>query len=288
MRRIAVLCALIAAALAGAAGPAGAAAKRPIVYVIVIDGLDGDRVDAGKAPFISSLLDGHGARATYFPESRSVLPAETNPNHTAMMSGAYPGDRASPPTVRALRAARERGLVRARPGRSTRAMPTPTSGENANCPQAQLVFEAVKRQGNPRRRSDRRDLRQAQARPDLRRARTCEPGRHDVDYLWAPCASGPTTTTTAGTCPTNPVTGYALDDTTVMDEVHRVRSTEGVGSGGKRRPDFTFVNLHQVDTRRPRDRHRRRLRRGDRAWPTTRSSAWSRSCASAASGSAPC
>ena len=41
-----------------AAGPAQARVERPIVYAVVIDGLDGDRVDEGKAPFISSLLAG--------------------------------------------------------------------------------------------------------------------------------------------------------------------------------------------------------------------------------------
>src|SRR6187551_647557 len=65
---------------------AHAAVQRPIVYAVVIDGLDGDKVDEGKAPFISSLLGGH---ATYYRESRSIMIAETNPNHTAMMTGAY-------------------------------------------------------------------------------------------------------------------------------------------------------------------------------------------------------
>ena len=49
-----------------------------------------------------------------------------------------------------------------------------------------------------------------------------------------------------GSVPTNPVTGYAVDDKTVMDEVLRT-IREGVGPA-KRRPDFTFVNLPQVDS----------------------------------------
>src|SRR3712207_5092160 len=101
MRRRAALCCLIVAALA--ALPAGAsAAKRPIVYVVVIDGLDGDRVEAGGAPFISAVLGGNGGRGTYFPGSRSVLPSETNPNHTAMMSGAPPGSSGIPSNQFAL------------------------------------------------------------------------------------------------------------------------------------------------------------------------------------------
>ncbi len=46
--------------------------------------------------------------------------------------------------------------------------------------------------------------------------------------------------------PTNPVTGYAVDDRTTMDQVLRTMR-EGVGPA-KRRPDFTFVNLPQVDS----------------------------------------
>ena len=42
--------------------PAAARAERPIVYAVVIDGLDGDRVDEGKAPFISSLLSERDSR----------------------------------------------------------------------------------------------------------------------------------------------------------------------------------------------------------------------------------
>lgn len=65
---------MVLAALAAA--PAQARVERPIVYAVVIDGLDGDRVDDGRAPFISSLL---AELATYYRESRSVMIAETNP-----------------------------------------------------------------------------------------------------------------------------------------------------------------------------------------------------------------
>ena len=51
----AVLVALVALCVAA---PAAGATERPLVYVVVLDGLDGDRVEAGKAPFISSLLRG--------------------------------------------------------------------------------------------------------------------------------------------------------------------------------------------------------------------------------------
>jgi predicted AlkP superfamily pyrophosphatase or phosphodiesterase len=89
MRRALVALALLATSVALPSG-AHAATPRPLVYVVVVDGLDGDRVDDGKAPFISSLLAGQGARAAYYRESRSAMVAETNPNHVAMMTGAYP------------------------------------------------------------------------------------------------------------------------------------------------------------------------------------------------------
>ncbi len=48
--------------------------------------------------------------------------------------------------------------------------------------------------------------------------------------------------------PTNPITGYAVDDATVMDEVLRTVNEGVPAGGGTARPDFTFVNLHQVDS----------------------------------------
>jgi hypothetical protein len=73
-------------------------------------------------------------------------------------------------------------------------------------------------------------------------------GRRDIDYLWAPCASGVDDDAYCGNVQTNPISGYALDDSQVMDEVLRTVE-QGVPVGGtSRQPDFTFVNLHQVDS----------------------------------------
>src|SRR5688572_15155425 len=91
MKRFVVVLAVLAAALIAFPAVAGAAGKRPIVYVVVIDGLDGDRYEVDRTPFMFGLLEGQGGRAAYYPQSESVLPAETNPNHTAMMSGSPPG-----------------------------------------------------------------------------------------------------------------------------------------------------------------------------------------------------
>ena len=95
---------------------AHAAVQRPIVYAVVIDGLDGDKVDEGKAPFISSLLGGH---ATYYRESRSIMVAETNPNHTAMMTGAYGNASGFPGNAFAIYAPLRTPAAARRPGRPT-------------------------------------------------------------------------------------------------------------------------------------------------------------------------
>jgi arylsulfatase A-like enzyme len=78
--------------------------------------------------------------------------------------------------------------------------------------------------------------------------RNVNPGRRDVDHLWAPCSSSPDDDEYCGDVDTNPVTGYALTDEIVMDEVVRTVE-EGVMARGKlRRPRLTFVNLPQVDS----------------------------------------
>ena len=223
-----------------ALSPASArAVERPIVYAVVIDGLDGDRVDEGKAPFIKTLLDGRGARATYFQESRSILIAETNPNHLAMMSGAYGDESGIPGNAFALYSPLENEDSCKPTGAVDEGKrPSPTSGENANCPIAQTVFDAIRKQGNP----DGLLTAAIFGKPKLGRIFAAA----GADHLWAPCASGDDDDSYCGSVPTNPVSGYAVDDRSVMDEVIRSMN-EGVGEA-KRRPGFTFVNLHQVDS----------------------------------------
>ncbi|MGI8631470.1 MAG: alkaline phosphatase family protein [Solirubrobacterales bacterium] len=248
--RTVVLAGVIAVA---AAAPATAATERPIVYDVVIDGLDGDRVDAGKAPFISSLLAGNGASSTYYRESRSIMLSETNPNHTAMMTGAYADRSGIPGNSFAIFAplAGDDTCVRTGPIDESQA-PSEVSGENETCPQVETVFAAVKRQGNPD------DVRTAAVfgKPKLGQIFSAtngygaERGFH-VDHLWAPCDDSRSDDDSyCGRVATNPVTGYADSDKTVMDEVIRtVREGVPPSDGGPaRRPDFTFVNLHQVDS----------------------------------------
>jgi hypothetical protein len=247
MRIAGVIVACACAALF-AAGPAAAAKQRPLVYVVVLDGLDGDRVEQGRAPFISSLLAGDGASATYFPESSSVLPAETNPNHVAMMTGAYPDRSGIPANTFALYAPLEGedSCVATGPFDFT-ALPTESSGESRTCPEAEMVFESVLRQGNP----DRVATVGIFGKPKLGRifaGQNFRPGRTDANYLWAPCSEGPDDDAYCEEVPTNPISGYASDDKAVMDRVLATIENGIAGGGGVRPPGFTFVNLHQIDT----------------------------------------
>ena len=97
----ALLAAAVTAASGGAQSPPPAVADdpaKPLVYVFSLDALDGDRaIDQGRAPFLSRLVRGEeGGRATYYRESRGIMVSETNPNHTAMVTGAY-GERSGIP-----------------------------------------------------------------------------------------------------------------------------------------------------------------------------------------------
>ena len=244
MRRAALLAALAVAAWAAPAAAQGPAdAGGPLVYVFVIDGLDGDRVDQGRAPFLRSLLDGDGARATYYEESRAIMVAETNPNHTAMATGAF-GDRSGiPGNAFAVYDAPSRAAC---PGEGE--APMETDGQSATCMIAESFFAAARRQpgaaavttagifGKPK-----------LARLFSSRREVAAPA-FDADYLWTPCEEPGDDTPYCRTVPINPVTQYAATDGVVMDEVLRsVR--EGVpADGAVKRPNLTFVNFPQLDS----------------------------------------
>jgi hypothetical protein len=250
-RLAACAAALGLAAATAAAAPASAPAaltERPLVYVVVIDGLDGDRVDAGRAPFLSSLLAGQGARATYWRESRALMLSETNPNHTAMATGAYGDTSGIPGNAFALYSPLETEDTCVPTGpESQSTLPSETSGESATCLKAQTMFESILRQGDP----DQLATAAVFGKPKLGRifaGRNADPARRDVDHLWAPCSEGPDDDEYCAPVPTNPVSGYAIDDAAVMDEVLRTVD-EGIEADGRfKRPDLTFVNLHQVDS----------------------------------------
>jgi hypothetical protein len=225
---------------------AEAGAKKPIVYVVVIDGLDGDAVEAGNAPFISGLFEGTGGRGAYFPGSRSVIPAETNPNHTAMMTGALPGKSGIAANAFAMYAPLLDEDTCETTGPFDYTMfPTQTSGESPTCPQAETVFEAVRRQAGKH-----HPLTSVvMGKPKLGRIFDVSyKGNRAADAIWAPCDDTPEDDSYCEDVPTNPVTGYALTDAIVMDEVVDQVENGITVKGKQRRAKFTFVNLPQVDS----------------------------------------
>ena len=221
--------------------------ERPLVYVFVLDGLDGDAVDAGQAPFIGSLIAGDGGRATYYEESRSVVVAETNPNHTAMATGQYAGASGIPGNAFAVYGQIPDEDSCPAPGAEGAGPLSPTSGENAGCLQAETFFQAFDRQGRP----DGVTTAGIFGKPKLARlfSTTSVDGQsYDADYIWAPCEEPGDDTPYCHQVPINPITRYAATDAVVMDEV--IRSVdEGVpADGATKRPDVTFVNLPQIDS----------------------------------------
>ena len=233
------------AALAPAALPATAAAQQPadaggrLVYVFSVDGLDGDRVDQGRAPFLGRLLLGQeGNRATYYRESRSVMVAETNPNHVAMATGAF-GDRSGiPGNAFAVYGDAARKACGADDDGTT-------DGETPTCMLAESFFTTAKRLD-----AQRITTAGIFGKPklaDIFATQRVAPGRYDADFLWSPCNPQTPTPYCDRSAPARPNDGYAVTDSEVMDVV--VRSVaEGVDDGGaRRRPNLTFVNLPTVD-----------------------------------------
>lgn len=215
--------------------------------MVVVDGLDGDTVDAGQLPFVSSVLGGEDGNGAYFPNSSSVIPAETNPNHTAMMTGAFPGKSGIAANAFALYAPLLNEDTCETTGPFDFSMaPMETSGESPTCPQAETIFEAVRRQAHTRRPVTSVIM----GKPKLGRIFDVDykGKRRAADHIWAPCDDTPEDDSYCESVPTNPVTGYAATDSIVMDEVIETMD-EGVMVRGKtRQPNFTFVNLPQVDS----------------------------------------
>ena len=129
-----------------------------------------------------------------------MIPAETNPNHTAMMSGAYPGSSGIPANAFALYAplAGEDTCVATGPFDFS-VLPTETSGESATCPKAEMIFEAIKRQGNP----DELATAGIFGKPKLGRifaGQNFQPGAPTSTTCGRRAAPAPTTTPTADRC----------------------------------------------------------------------------------------
>lgn len=236
------LIALIAAPAAGAAAKPKKPAK-PLVYILSLDGLDRDAIEKeNKGEFLADLAsDRDGAHGAFFGNSSSVMVAETNPNHSSMITGAYPerhgivGNAFATPG-----AGTDEDSCPASPG----GPPAVTSGESPSCLRAETAFTALERQ------SDRRYTTALIMGKDklarLFSTQAVNPGTYDADHIWAPCDDP------APYCdpdvPTNPISGYAADDAVVMDELIRT-TREGVEDAGRmRRPNLSFVNFPAIDT----------------------------------------
>ncbi len=172
-----------------------------------------------------------------------MMVAETNPNHTAMATGAF-GDRSGiPGNAFAVydRDARERC-----PGEGE--APMETDGQAAGCVLAESLFAAARRQGAPEAITTAGIF----GKPKLARLfssrREVSAPAYDADHLWTPCEDPGDDTPYCEPVPINPATRYAASDGIVMDEVLRsVR--EGVDADGSvKRPNLTFVNLPQIDS----------------------------------------
>ncbi len=276
LRRIAASTLLAAGLCAAPAAAAPSDPGGPLVYVFSFDGMDDDLVDDGAAPNLSAYLKGQGARSTYFQESRSIFVAETNPNHTAMATGAYGDTSGIPGNEFAVY-----GQPLAEPeepslgpdtgvaagdscvipgGADESKAPVTTSGESANCLQAETFFQTAQA-GAGREETVTAGI---FGKPKLARifaGRRLDPRRYDADYLWTPCApaggSGDSPPYCQAGVPARPTDSYALDDSDVMNEVMRT-VREGVRGDGRtfarpttgeaKRPNLTFVNFPAIDS----------------------------------------
>lgn len=215
------------------------------VYVFVLDGLDGDELEGSAAPFISSLIAGEaGATTTYFPSSSSVMVAETNPNHTAMITGTYPATSGITGNEFAVYGEPPDEDSCPPGGDDDSLPPSPTSGESPGCINVPNLFETVQRRRHP----EHLTTALISGKPKLARlfaSRNVSDARYDADHVWAPCDDDEPY---CEDVPTNPVTGYALEDAIVMDEVIRTTREKVIDDGRGRRPDFTFANFPQIDS----------------------------------------
>ena len=224
--------------------------SRPLVYVFVLDGLDGDRVGARRpiAPFLNALLDGRGgARSTLYEESRSVMLAETNPNHVAMASGAYGGQSGIPGNAFAVygRTPNRDSCPTGSLDESVR--PTKTNGQSPSCLEAETFFETVAKGSRSREITTSGIF----GKPKLGRifAGRSASGRFFADDLFAPCENGGRgdDPSYCQNVPIDPATGARAEDRVVMDEVIRTVRRGVAADGTRKRPNLTFVNFPGID-----------------------------------------
>ncbi|MCU0279142.1 MAG: alkaline phosphatase family protein [Candidatus Nanopelagicales bacterium] len=226
-------------ALGVVATPAHAAPNdKPLVYIFVLDGLDGDLYDQGRLPGIKGLVD---KRGTYYQESRAIMVAETNPNHTAMITGAYADTSGIPGNDFALYG---NGATSVDGCPLDGVSNGPVSvGLAPECVQAQTFFQSTATKST----RDKVTSAGIFGKPKLATlfAAKRSKKKYAADYLWTPCQS--TKTDYCRKTPLN-VWGYADDKHTMDAVLASVR--EGVKSenGKRKKANLTIVNLPTIDS----------------------------------------
>ncbi len=223
-------------------GPAAqavvAGGDTPLVYILVLDGLDGDQYDAGRLPFLKGLV---ASRGTYYQESRAIMVAETNPNHTAMLTGAYADTSGIPANDFALYG-QGSSSVDGCPVTKNPKGPS-EAGLGAGCVKAQTLFQSTATKAVRSRITSAGVFGKPKLATLFAAKRSAK--KYAADYLWTPCTS--VSPDYCRKVPLN-VAGYA-DDTDTMDAFLKVvRKGVKTESGKRRTPNLTMVNLPTIDT----------------------------------------
>ncbi len=216
-----------------------ASSSKPLVYIFVLDGLDGDQYDKGRLPFVESIVN---KRGTYYQESRSIMVAETNPNHTAMITGAY-GDTSGIPANGFALYGNGASSVDGCP-LTTRGDGPTKAGLAPGCVQAQTFFQSTATKSVRNRITSAAIM----GKPKLATLYSAKRSKkkYAADYLWTPCTTS-SKPDYCGKAPTNS-SGYA-DDKHTMDTVLKTVRNGVKAEGGKRKkPNLTFVNMPSLDS----------------------------------------
>ena len=238
----------LALGLAAAPSPAspttGVSAKavatsgtKPLVYIFVLDGVDGDQYDKGRLKTLKGLVD---KRGTYYQESRAIMVAETNPNHTAMITGAY-GDTSGIPANDFNIYGNGAASVDGCPLVTTSSGPT-KAGLAPGCVKAQTVFQSTAAKAVRNRITTAGIF----GKPKLATLFSAKRSKkkYAADYLWTPCTS--TKTSYCRKAPLNAF-GYADDKFTMDAVLTTVRKGVKAEKGKRKKPNLTFVNLPTPD-----------------------------------------
>ncbi len=227
-------------ALGIVAPPAQAAPKdKPLVYIFVLDGLDGDLYDQGRLPIAEGLVD---KRGTYYQQSRAIMVAETNPNHTAMITGAYADTSGIPGNDFALYG---------NGAKSVDGCPLDAAsngpvgiGLAPGCVRAQTFFESTTTKATRKKVTSAGIFGKPKLATLFAAKRSNK--KYAADYLWTPCSTV-TKTDYCGKAPTNS-SGYADDKHTMDAVLTSVRKGVKTENGQRKKPNLTFVNLPTIDT----------------------------------------